>query len=372
MTRPRAKNPAITEGETVPRVRPEIAILALGDIAGIEHATAVKLYDERNFASLFTASRDEVHWIAGNARVGTPHAFTGLFFEGRDAALERAHFEYSKYQALGLTLLLDTSPQYPPLLRALSDRPRWLFVRGNVELLSSERLITVVGTREPTADGSELAKRIGGMLVHNGFAIVAGLAEGIDSIVHREVVSRKGQTVAVLGTGIFSDFPSTTADLRGPIVNYGGAIVTEFFPKEQYSRQRFVQRNRIQAALSAMTIPIEARIPSGTMHTVRFANQYGRAILGVKWAGGPETPLHDLIRELGGSVTEVPLSDDPFMSALAQKYSYMSFARESELARKNAQIERVVRYARGVIKTEGLSAFEVDRMMKAIRSEEGD
>jgi DNA protecting protein DprA len=351
-------------------VSPEIGVMALGEIPGVGHATAVKLYDDKDFGSLFTANRDEVHWIAGNAGIATPHAFTDAFLEHRDRALALAHEEFSRFQSIGIELILENDPRYPARLRGLPDRPRWLFVRGNLELLSSDRLITVVGTREPTTAGAELASRVASVLVDRGFALVSGLAEGIDAVVHKEVVDRKGQTVAVLGTGIFNDFPAQTAYLRTPILQNGGTIVTEFFPKEQYSRQRFVQRNRIQAGLSEITIPVEAKVPSGTLHTIRFARQYNRMVLGVKWAGADETALHEFLRENHDQIVEVPQSDDPFLEAVAAKYNYLDFARQSQIFRRNSQIERVIKFARSVIRSEHLQPFEIERMMKAIRAEE--
>jgi DNA processing protein len=345
----------------------KVHVLALGEIPGIGHATAVRLYDETNFPSLFTANRDELLWIAGNAGVASPHVFADTFITHRENALETASFEYDRYETNGIELLLDSDDRYPQRLKAMTDRPRWLFVKGNVDVLSSERLITVVGTRNPSQSGAELTRRIVSTLVKRGFVPVSGLAEGIDAEVHRETIELKGQTVAVLGTGIFNDFPAGTSALRGPIVQNAGAIITEYFPKEHYSKQKFVQRNRIQAALSSVTIPVEAAIPSGTFHTIRFAKQYDRTVLGVKWAGSEDSPLLQFLKENGQPVVEVPLEDDPFLEALGRRYEYWHFVQDSHQARRKAQIDRVVRFARATIKAEGLSDFELDLMIKRIR-----
>lgn len=358
------------ERHVVPIIPRDLALYALGNIAGVGHSTAVQLYDTVNFDSLFTASRGEVEWIAGTAHVAKPHAFADKFMANREAALEHADIELRGYRAASsLDLILDNDPRYPARLRDLSDRPRWLFVRGNIALLNSRRLITVVGTRQPSNSGSELASRVTSVLVDRGFAPVSGLAEGIDEVVHRTCVDRKGQTIAVLGTGIFNDFPATTAYLRNRILQYGGAIITEFFPKEQYSRQRFVQRNRIQAGLSSVTIPVEAAVPSGTLHTIRFALKYGRQVLGVRWDDAPESDLLRLLRAENAEIVAVPTSDDPFLSAIGRTYDYEGFARESQLARRNTQIERVVKFARQVIASESLTPIEVERMVKAIKQE---
>lgn len=360
----------IVTGPSVSRIPRDVAIIALGEIPGVGHTTAVRLYDAKNFDSLFTANRDEVFWIASGAGVSSAHNIADAFIAHRDYALTHAFEEHRRFELNGVELLLDDDRRYPPQLRALDDHPRWLFVRGNAELLNSERLITVVGTREPSESGTRLAARVTQTLVKQGFAIVSGLAEGIDAVAHRETVDLRGQTIAVLGTGIFDEFPATTANLRGPIVQNGGAIITEFFTKERYSRQRFVQRNRIQAALSNVTIPVEARLASGTMHTIRFAKQYGRTVLGVKLAGTEDNELHTFLRENGSHIVEVPQNDDPFLEALRQNYNFVDFARDSALTRRKAQVDRAVRFARSVIKSETLSDFEIARMLERIKGDE--
>src|SRR5580704_8397488 len=78
------------EGASVPRVRRHTAIVALGEIQGVGHTTAMRPYRSSNFDSLFTASRDEAHWIASEAGVDRPHAFADALLENRDDALLRA------------------------------------------------------------------------------------------------------------------------------------------------------------------------------------------------------------------------------------------------------------------------------------------
>jgi len=354
------------EGESVPRVRRQVAIVALGEIQGVGHTTAIRLYDSPHFDSLFTATRDEAHWIASSAGVDRPHAFADALARNRDDALQRAAETLEQYEDRNVTLILDRDPAYPSILKSIPDPPRWLFVRGNVSILSSQRLITVVGTRKPSHYGIALANRIAELLVKNDFVIVSGLAEGIDGAVHDQVVTMGGQTIAILGTGLENNFPQSTAHLRSPIVKHGGAIVTEYFNKEQYSRQRFVQRNRIQAALSQITVPVEAGVPSGTLHTIRFAEQFGRLVVGVKTPGVPETALHSLLRERGFPVIEVPESDDPFMAAVATKYRYQIFGQVGERERRAGEVDAIVKYVRARAKRAGLGEIEIRQIVNGI------
>src|ERR1700694_2192230 len=123
----------------VPQVPPDLAVIALGEIPGVGHGTAVLLYDAGSFGSIFTANRDEVHWLAGSAKVPSPDHFSSTFIEQRDHALLRAFELKRQFEQNGVELVLDTDPRYPERLRVLADRPRWLFIRGNVDLLLSER-----------------------------------------------------------------------------------------------------------------------------------------------------------------------------------------------------------------------------------------
>ena len=118
-----------------------------------------------------------------------------------------------------------------------------------------------------------------------------------------------------------------------------------------------------------MTIPVEAAVPSGTFHTIRFAKAYGRTVLGVKWVGSEDLPLHQYLRENDQPVVDVPTEDDPFLEALGKKYDYWHFLQDSQQARRKAQIDRAIRFARSVIKSENLSDFELDLMIKRMNLE---
>jgi len=355
----------VEKSQHIPR---GLALVALSVIGGVGHQTAVRLFDSQYFDCLFSANRDEILWIASQAGVEHPHAFADTFVGRRVDALEDARDEYERFEDQSISVVLRDDPLFPRSLREIPDAPRWLFVRGNVELLSSERLITVVGTRQPSQYGVAMARRVTSMLVKRGFAVVSGLAEGIDKAVHDEVLRNKGQTIAVLGTGLSNNFPQKTENLRTPIVNNGGAIITEYFDKESYSKQRFVLRNRIQAALSRVLVPVEASVPSGTLHTVRFAKEFGRTVVGVKAVGFPETPFHQMLREEGFDVVEVPEKDDPFMAAIGAQYDYAGFSRDSQVERRLGMLNREIRRLRAFATREHLTDYERKRIAEAIQA----
>jgi DNA processing protein len=186
--------------------------------------------------------------------------------------------------------------RYPPLLREIPDPPVLLFVRGD-PLLLSEPQIAVVGSRNPTAGGREIARELAGALSAFGLAITSGLAVGVDAIAHEAALER-GRTVAVLGTGPDRVYPAIHRDLARRIAERG-ALVTELPPGVGPQARHFPRRNRIIAGLSLGTLVSEAALKSGSLITARQAAEQGREVFAVP--GSIRNPLargcHALIRE---------------------------------------------------------------------------
>lgn len=229
-----------------------------------------------------------------------------------DISHHRLEFQHEARRSLreleerNIRLLVDGDAEYPIRLRRIADAPRWLFVEGDPGRLSMPNLVAVVGTRKPTREGLSLTRAITGWLAKRGFGIVSGLADGIDQAAHKTAVDHGVPTIGVMGTGILQDFPKAVGPLRKRIVEDGGAVVTEYFPRDTYSRTRFVRRNRIQAGLSYATLPVEAQERSGTAHTYRFAREYGRVTFGVERASiRLENGLLELLRSDGNPVFDL-------------------------------------------------------------------
>jgi DNA processing protein len=196
----------------------------------------------------------------------------------RAKATERAERYVEDFKHDGVSLILRGSPDYPSQLLDLPSAPHWLFVQGSVDVLHRPS-IAVVGTRKPSEDGLFLGQYVGACFREWGALTVSGLALGIDQQAHELSLRAGVPTIAFLGTGIFSEYPKGSATLRERILTAGGAIVTEYLPRETYSADNFVKRNRLQAALSRVLIPVEWNFKSGTAHTVRFAASLKRPIV---------------------------------------------------------------------------------------------
>jgi DNA protecting protein DprA len=159
----------------------------------------------------------------------------------------------------------------------LPQPPHWLFVQGSLDVLRRPS-IAIVGTRKPTDDGLFLARYVGACLADWQAPTVSGLANGIDQLAHESSIRAGVPTIAVLGTGILDNYPKGSDILREKILRGGGAIISEYLPRESYSAANFVQRNRLQSALGRVLVPVEWARRSGTAHTVRFASDLRRPI----------------------------------------------------------------------------------------------
>jgi DNA protecting protein DprA len=173
--------------------------------------------------------------------------------------------------------------QLPPQLREIPDAPRWLFVQGNLDVLQYHPSVAAVGTRKATLQGRRAAIIVTRMLAAYPILLVSGLAEGIDEEAHKASLQAGVLNLAFLGHGINLVFPAQTKEIRRQIVERGGAVATEYLPDEHYTRSYFIERNRLQAAMADIIIPVEAGLKGGTAHTIRFARKYRRAILGISW-----------------------------------------------------------------------------------------
>lgn len=185
-----------------------------------------------------------------------------------------------------IRVVFYSQDHFPNQLKKLSTPPLWLFVQGNFDNLHKNSL-AIVGSRSSTDDGLWLTKYIVSALANSGLATVSGLADGIDQKAHLESIKFNVPTIAVLGTGIDSNYPAGSDVVRQTILDHGGTIVSEYLLKQSYSAANFIRRNRIQAGLSSVVIPVEWKVKSGTAHTVSFAKEFNRLLF------MPYLPNHD-------------------------------------------------------------------------------
>lgn len=202
---------------------------------------------------------------------------------------------------LGGTLLVPGRPGWPERLDDLGTAaPLCLWVRGGPRLgVVTRRSVAVVGARAATAYGERVAADLGAGLADRDVTVVSGGAFGIDVAAHRGVLAVDGVTVALLAGGVDRPSPAGNLDVLERLVDAGGALVAECPPGTVPSRARFLQRNRLIAALAGATVVVEAAWRSGALSTAARATELLRPLGAVP---GPVTSMasagcHRLLRD---------------------------------------------------------------------------
>lgn len=198
--------------------------------------------------------------------------------------------------------------RYPELLRETSAPPLVLYVLG--ELTPEDgRAISVIGSRDSTPYGREVARQLAGDFASAGVTVISGLARGIDGVAHEAALQADGRTIAVLGGSLDWIYPAEHRGLARRMCERG-ALVSEYPTRTRPVPGNFRARNRIMAGMSIAVVIVEARLKSGTLITANYAAHYNRDVFAVP--GSILSPAsegcHQLIKEGAGlvrSATEV-------------------------------------------------------------------
>ena len=175
----------------------------------------------------------------------------------------------------------------PSRFTRLPEVPLRVRVRGSFPRVP---LLAVVGSRRPTKSALASVPWIIDAAVSSGWGVVSGGARGIDARAHHECLSRRGVTVAVLGSGLSRLYPPEHSNLFGKIVEQGGCLLSEYEDDAPPRPWRFPQRNRLISALSEAVMVVQAAEKSGGLVTARIAAEvHGKDVLAVPGSvGSPE------------------------------------------------------------------------------------
>lgn len=203
-------------------------------------------------------------------------------------------------ERFGGRLLVPGDPLWPEALDDLGDRrPYCLWVRGTLEVRDvCRRAVAVVGSRAATHYGVEVTGGIVAGLAPHGWSVVSGAAFGIDAAAHRAALAFGVPNVAVLACGVDRPYPRSHERLLDAIADHG-AVVSEVPPASSPTRWRFLERNRLIAALGRATVVVEAAARSGALVTAKEAESLSRIVAAVP---GPVTSVastgcHVLLRD---------------------------------------------------------------------------
>jgi DNA processing protein len=240
--------------------------------------------------SILKASRAELQQVHG---IG-PELADGIVQWEKQVDLSA---EIKRIEQSGCRIVIQSDENYPPLLKQIYDPPVLLYVLGELTL-KDRNAVAMVGSRQTTHYGIEIARKLGYQLAYTGVTVVSGGARGIDTAAHQGALSAKGRTIAVLGTGINLVFPAENGELFQRIAAQG-ALVSQFPFNRPADKQTFPIRNRIVAGMTLGTVVVEANLTSGALITAGMAVDYGRQVFAVP--GRVDSPrskgCHDLIKK---------------------------------------------------------------------------
>jgi DNA processing protein len=230
----------------------------------------------------------------------------------------------------GCHILSHANPLYPALLKEVPGAPVVLFVRGNLKLLARPQ-IAMVGSRNPTHVGREIATQFAKHFSETGFTVTSGLAVGIDAAAHQGSLLGVGSTVAVLAHGLDTIYPAAHRQLAHSIAEKG-ALVTEFPIGTPPLSSHFPRRNRIISGLSVGTVVVQAARKSGSLITAQLALEQGREVFAMP--GSIHDPLakgcHALIRQ-GAKLIETAEHVIEELSALLKFVSHAKHQSEKQM-----------------------------------------
>ena len=185
------------------------------------------------------------------------------------------HIKYMQANNIDIIDIFDKD--YPYYLKEIYSPPICLYVKGDKSILNGIN-IGIVGCRDCSKYGIEVAKDFSYNLAKHKLNIVSGLAKGIDAYAHCGAVLAKGKTIAVLGNGLDTIYPEENRNLANKIISGGGAIISEYPLGTKPEKANFPARNRIISGMSKGIIVVEAKKKSGTIITVDFALEQGRGV----------------------------------------------------------------------------------------------
>lgn len=251
-------------------------------IPGVGDITARRLVSYAgSVEAVFTESYRNLTKIPG---VGEALAKAVSGHEYLDAAEKEVVF----VEKNGINVFFYLDDDYPLRLRQCEDSPVTFYFRGKANL-NAPMILSIVGTRHATQHGRELCQKIvAGLAEHfPGLLIISGLAYGIDICAHKAAMAAGLPTIAVLGHGLKTIYPSVHTGVAMAMLTNGGHL-TDFSSTTLPERNNFIRRNRIIAGVSDATLIVESGIKGGALITADIAASYNRDVMAVPGRPGDE------------------------------------------------------------------------------------
>lgn len=246
--------------------------------------------------------------------------------------------EEANKQGIQAISLVDDS--YPKRFQLIDDPPAIIYVKGDLKPFEQGINIAIIGTREPTIHGAKMAMHLGELFAKRGCNVIGGLALGCDTFAHQGCLQGKGKTLAVLAGGVDKVYPVSNRKLSDEILDNGGILMSEYQPGVKPFRSYFVDRDRLQSALSEVVIVVETDIKGGTMHTVAYSQQQNKILAAYKhpdkYALEPKCQGNN---ELINSGKAIPIDSENTIADLVQKAKKLKYSYSDRFKSDNAENE---------------------------------
>jgi DNA processing protein len=276
--------------------------------------------------NIFMMSLKELRQIQG---VGENRALSIARFNGWD----RVRKEIDLAVKNNIHIVSQADESYPEGLKRIIDAPPIIYIKGRIEN-ADKYAVAIVGSRNSTIYGRQVAEQMGIKLASSGLTVVSGMARGVDTASHIGALKSGGRTIAVLGSGIDVPYPASNRGLINKIAS-SGCVISEFPFGTRPLRENFPRRNRIISALSMGVLVVEATLDSGSLITVTYALEQGKEVFAVPGniTSRNSRGTNDLIKK-GAKLVE---SADEVISELAPQLK--GALKEDVLAAENEPAE---------------------------------
>ncbi len=310
-----------------------LAILKLQATKNVGDIIAKKLIAATgDVEQVFKESKNTLHKING---IGT-HVTDSLFANENQKRAEE-ELNYIQQKNIGFSYFLEDD--YPQNLKHCIDAPILFFKEGNIDL-NSQKIISIVGTRNITSYGRDFCSQLIEDLKDYNPIIISGFAYGVDICAHKAAIKNNLQTIGVLAHGFETIYPKTHKKYISEVHKNGG-FITEFWHDEQPLRENFLKRNRIVAGLSKATIIIESAKKGGSLVTADIANSYNRDVFALSGRANDiySTGCNNLIKN---NQAHLLSSDDDIVKMLNWDLSKTSTLVQKELFINLTDVEQKV------------------------------
>ncbi len=248
-------------------------LLALQKVEGVGDIVAKKLISHcGNAETIFKTKSSQLSSIDGIGTVLLSKLKNKSIFEKAEAELK-----FIKNNEINVAFFQDDN--YPERLKHCIDGPLLLFTSGNIDF-KTRKIISIVGTRQITSQGTEFCKKLISDLAPLNPIIISGFAYGVDIVAHQAAMEHDLQTIGVVAHGLDQIYPSVHKKYVSKMEKNGG-FMTEFWSGTNPEKENFVKRNRIVAGMSEATIVIESAEKGGSLITANLANDYNRDVFAV-------------------------------------------------------------------------------------------